>query len=342
MIGPRCILLAALPLLSLTIHAQASAQDLALAEALFRKGIADMEAGKFDSACPAIEESQRLDPRPGTLFTLADCQDKAGNIATASALYEDYLRAGAQMNASTKLRHAQRLKVATAQKAALAPHIPELTITLSAATPKGARVLLNGTELSEASLGVALPLDPGDHMVAARVGSGTVEERMVTLGKGEKRAVELEPKPAAQGPTAAPRAPFVPADDAALKARSAPGQGMSGRRIGALVAGGVGAAGLVLGGITGAIALSKKSAIDEGCVDHVCTREGKAAADSARTPGLLSSIGFGVGAAGLAAGAVLWLTEPSAARTGGAKPRVTAGVIDAGPGGATAGVKGVF
>jgi hypothetical protein len=69
----------------------AAAEDTATAGALFEKGVADMEAKRFASACPAIEESQRIDPRPGTLFTLAECLAGWGKVASAVARYQDYV-----------------------------------------------------------------------------------------------------------------------------------------------------------------------------------------------------------------------------------------------------------
>jgi len=304
-----------------------------------------MEAGSYDSACPSIAESHRLDPRPGTLFTLADCRAKSGKLATALALYEDYLRAVFQMTMAQKLRHAERAKVAAAQKKVLAAQIPELTLVLPPSAPKEVRVLRDGTELTEASLGIALPVDPGEHVVTTQVGDGPAVEQRITLEKGEKRTVELEvkePPPAAPAP--APEVVVVPKGPAAAVAEpeGAAGQGMSGRRIGAFIAGGIGVAGLALGGVMGGMALSKKSTIDASCVDGICNAEGKAAADGARTPGLLSTIGFGVGAAGVAAGLVLFLTEPSSSQTGSAKGKVTASVLGVGSEGAAVGVKGVF
>ena len=62
------------------------------AEVLFEDGVRLMKAGQFDEACPKIAESQRLEPRPGTLFTLAECLANDGKIATALARYEEYLR----------------------------------------------------------------------------------------------------------------------------------------------------------------------------------------------------------------------------------------------------------
>src|SRR6185436_16083319 len=37
-----------------------------LAQALFDRGVADMDAGRLDRACRAIEESYKLEPLPGT------------------------------------------------------------------------------------------------------------------------------------------------------------------------------------------------------------------------------------------------------------------------------------
>ena len=53
------------------------------AKALFDRGVEQLEAGHFNRACPAIEKSYQLDPRPGTLFTLAECEAKRGRLATA-------------------------------------------------------------------------------------------------------------------------------------------------------------------------------------------------------------------------------------------------------------------
>ena len=81
----------------MTTPSPARAQDVATAEALFNKGMSEMNAGRYPTACPAIEESYRLDPRPGTLFTLAECAAKAGRVATAVSRYEDYLQLFARL-----------------------------------------------------------------------------------------------------------------------------------------------------------------------------------------------------------------------------------------------------
>ena len=339
MLVRRILLSAAIPVLALLAGGPAAAQDLAAAEELFNKGVADLDAGKYDTACPALAESQRIDPRPGTLFALADCRDKEGKIASAATLYDDYLRASDQLKSAQRLRHDKRINAAKVRRADLAPQIPELTLALPPSAPAGVRVTRDGAEVSPAALGVALPLDPGEHVVTFRIGEGPVVEERISLAAGEKKTLEIDLRRAEKKPKSAVviRTPVGGSTQAPVG-----NEELSGRRIGALVAGSVGVAGLALGGVTGLMTLAKKPTIEEHCRGVVCDAEGKAAADATRLPALLSNVGFGVGAAGAAVGLILWLTEqPAPADTGRAARRVQA-TVNAGPGGTTLGLKGVW
>ena len=78
-------------------------------------------------------------------------------------------------------------------------------------------------------------------------------------------------------------------------------------------------AGLALGGAMGALALTKKSTVNSHCnsATLTCDKEGMDALDSGRTFGLVSTIGFGVGGAGIATAIVLMIAgggdkEPAA------------------------------
>ncbi|XXX72678.1 hypothetical protein WMF30_34020 [Sorangium sp. So ce134] len=343
MLVRRVVLAAAVSAFAMLAEGKASAQDLAVAEALFIKGVADLEAGNYDAACPALAESHRIDPRPGTLFALADCQDKAGKLATAATLYSDYLLATDQLQPAQRLRHDRRIDAAKARRAELASQIPELTLALPPPAPAGVRVTRDGADVDPAALGVALPMDPGEHVVTFRIDDGPVVEERISLAAGEKKTLEIDLRRAekrADSKTERPAAPSAPQGSSAQAPLA--GRTLSGRRVGALVAGSVGVAGLALGGVTGIVTLTKKPTIEEHCRGRVCDAEGKAAADAARLPGLLSTIGFGVGAAGAAAALVLWFTEsPTPADRGRARQTVHA-TLDAGPGGAAVGLKGVW
>jgi tetratricopeptide (TPR) repeat protein len=104
--------------MAVTCHAGgAAAQDVAAAEALFDRGVEEMKAGRYEKGCPALAESYRIDPRPGALFTLAECENKRGKIATAVARYEEYLRLVATLAPAQIERQRERIDIANKQKA---------------------------------------------------------------------------------------------------------------------------------------------------------------------------------------------------------------------------------
>lgn len=109
-----------------------------------------------------------------------------------------------------------------------------------------------------------------------------------------------EPPPA---PSAAPppeAAPPGPRADAA--AEEAPS------RVPAYVALGVGGAGIAVGAVAGVLALSQAADVKSRCDGDRCLASDAASKDAAYTKGWVSTIGFGVGAAGVAVGVVLLAT----------------------------------
>lgn len=317
----------------LLFAANAAAQDTATAGALFDKGVADMEAKRFASGCPAIEESQRLDPRPGTLFTLAECLAQWGRVASAVARYQEYADLVPLLSPQQQARHKDRLATARAQVQKLKPTVPTLTLVLPASAPAGTTVTRNGETLGGAALGLALPVDPGPYEIVVHAPGLPDRQASVTLELGEQRRVELEtgpPKPEPNAQLGAP--PPVPPVNAQVENKPVPApqpaaSSGSGRRTAAYVAGGVGIAGVALGTVTGILVLGKKQTVNDNCPNHACNDEGYSAVQSGKSLALASSVGFGVGVAGLVLGGVLLLTgseaKPKHAQTW--RPVLTAG-----------------
>lgn len=322
----------------LALATPAAGQDVAVAEALFNRGLAEMMAGRYETGCPALAESQRIDPQAGTLFTLAECEAKRGRIATAATLYRDYLTLFARLTRAEQARQQGRDTFSIQHKAAIEPEVPELTLSLPANAPAGTLVQRDGVAVREVTLGVGLPIDPGEHVVTAQAPGGPVSEVRVTLAKREKKALVLQVLTAPEATKDPPLAP-----------QPALPRAPSGRRVAAYTVGSLGLAGLVLGGVMGGLTLVKKSVIDASCGHdsahpNQCAPGGTAAADSARTTALVSTIGFGVGLAGVATAVVLWLTEPTPAkRTGAWNERgVRVGVLSVGATGAVVGGGGAW
>ena len=97
------------------------------------------------------------------------------------------------------------------------------------------------------------------------------------------------------------------------------------------VAFGVGGAGLVLGAVTGFLAMSKHSDLSNSCTNGNCPATSQSDVDSYHTMALLSTVGFVVAGVGAAAGVVLLVTQPKSAPAQSAwvSPYVGVGTVGA-------------
>jgi hypothetical protein len=176
-------------------HADASPEMRAAAAALFEEARRLMADGKHAEACPKLEESQRIDPGIGTLFNLAVCFEATGRTASA---WVNFLDVAGLARAAGQV---EREKIATARVQALAPKLMRLKI--SAAREPELRIRRDGVLLASASLGVPLPVDPGEHKIEA---SAPGKETWVTTVRldqpGATLAVDI-PALSAAAPSAA-------------------------------------------------------------------------------------------------------------------------------------------
>lgn len=284
-------------------HAQA---DEVTAAAQFNLGLAEMEAGRYEAACPALAESYRLDPKAGALFTLAECEAKWGRVASATAHYDDYVNKLARMTPQQRAVQAERERITMKQLEVLRPQVPHLTLALPVqASPTNLVIKRNGVVVGAPSLGVALPIDPGEHVIVVERADGGDTERTevkVTIALGEHKRIELEvPRERVRPPTRAASTPSASTSEGSRKTL-------------AFFAFGAAGVATIAGGITGALVIQKKSVIDEHCVGLACDAEGLSAANDASTLGAISTVSFIVAGVALAAGVVLLVTTPSKTR----------------------------
>jgi hypothetical protein len=160
-------------------------RDPVSAEWLFRAGRSLMKAGDYPSACAKLEESLRLDPAVGTLMNLAECDEKLGRLATA------WQRWGAV--AEQVERRDQRRPLALARARSLEAIVPRLTVSVAPDSPVATDVERDGVALGPASLGVALPVDPGRHSIVVTAPGRHPREVEMILSAGELRAVVVTP-----------------------------------------------------------------------------------------------------------------------------------------------------
>lgn len=85
----------------------------------FDAGLRAMLAGNYKAACPDLAISYHLDPRPGSLFTLAECFSKWKREAIAIAHYKRFLAIIRNFDGMEGQRQTERAAVARSQIAEL-------------------------------------------------------------------------------------------------------------------------------------------------------------------------------------------------------------------------------
>jgi hypothetical protein len=178
----------AVVLSSSAARAEPPKRDPAAAEVLFRSGRDLVAKGNHAEGCAKFDASFALDPSTGTLLNIAKCHERDGKLVSAWA---DYQRA-LTLNIATQgaERRAGLERIAKEGIAALEPRLPKVRIAI-ADPPAGLKVLRDGSEMPTASLGEALPMDPGKHEVSASAPGYRTETREVELGEGKTATLEI-------------------------------------------------------------------------------------------------------------------------------------------------------
>lgn len=306
-------LLAGLLLVLRVLAGDAVAQPAAPAPAdeAFARGREALQIGKYDVACAAFEESQRLAPQLLTQFNIALCDEQLGKLATALALHKEL---------ATKDDNPPRRAKAADMAAQLEARVPRLRIEIvqrggDALVPPGLEVTVGGVHATNFK---DMPIDLGTTRVVARA-PGFLEWTGDVRAKDERQRVKvtikLERDPAISGPVEPEVAPKpTPAEPAAAPQRSVRGK----LGVAAVIGGGA----AIASGITfGFLARSKWHDAREVCGGGTtCTTQidldrGQAMVDQARSRGRIATALVVAGGVLVTTGVVLWVTAPKAERS---------------------------
>lgn len=277
----------------LLLQCPAARADPAAAEALFREGRALLERGDIALACDKLEASNALDPSAGTLLNLAACRLKQGKSATAWAHFVSAERVAQNQSRAEQALEAKR------RADELEPTLSTLTL-LAPDAPPGLEVRRRGQAIQQASLGTAVPVDPGPMLIEASAPGFQPVRLEVTIGAGDRRSVTL-PRLERRAATTSP--PVLDSGPGAAKATE-PGEGPL-----PWVIGGIGGGALIAGSVLGGLALSSDSKAVQVCNagnESACTETQERRDRQA----LASTVGVGVGVLGVGV-ALIWLLTGS-------------------------------
>ena len=282
-------------------RAEPSEGGSAAAESLFQEARKLMDAKRYGEACPKLVASHKLAPAVGTLLNLADCYERAGQLASAWVRFHEAIAL------AQRLGRTDREKTAKERADKLEPRLIKLTIT---GREPGLEVKLDGNVLEATVLGTPVPVDPGKHTIdASAKGKKPFSTTVDVTDRARSPSVEI-PALEAEADTKTVTPATSPIENPPVDTRSSG----STQRVLGLVGMGLGGAGLVIGSIFGLRTSSKWSEAKEHCTGIDCDRTGVELAAQAKNAGTVSTISFIAGGVCLVGGGILFFTAPSTSK----------------------------
>lgn len=268
---------------------QAESASRKAARVLAEEGLALFDQKDYAAALERFNQANTLLDVPTVDLFAARCLVELGRLVEASERYLEAINTPLAADAPQPLKDAQ--SEAQNERARLLPRLAALALTVEGGT-EGATILLDGKPIEPSSAEQDRPVDPGTHRVEGKRAGATVTEE-VTLAEGEKKTITLKlPMPTPPPP------PFKEPESSGSWMRTA-----------GIIGLGAGGAGLALWGITGGIALSQQSTLEEnGCSNGRCPAWSKPGSYSGLRVASMVGLYSGLGLA--AAGAVLVIAAP--------------------------------
>lgn len=252
------------------------------AQALLDIGNRLVAVGDFTTALDKFREAHELFPSPKLLLNIGTTLRHLGRNAEAAEIYATYVG------------HPEAEQERIAELRGIIDELDALIGHVTIDVPLGDSTLrVDGRVIERFSGKIEMRLDPGPHTIVADKEGLRPAVRTLPIAAGEYVAITLEPTPP-PGPVTIE----VPAD------------GTTQRVVGYGV-GGLGIAGLVIGGVFGLLANTTNDDAKTHCATPaICDPTGVELGNDAISQATVSTVAFAVGAVGLTAGVVVYLTAP--------------------------------
>ncbi len=255
-------------------HALPSDADRATARALAREGYEAQKQGAYALAAERFARAEELVAAPTLLLGLARAQAGLGKLVEAEETYQRIVRDGVEPGSPAVF--AKALEDAKRELPALTPRIAWITIDVQG--PSSPSVLIDGAGVSRAALGVRRPYNPGTHTIHVSAEGFAPVDRTFAVTDGEAQTVTLAPTRVQTAPDAPSNAaPPTSADapSSAPERQAAPSLASSepmsfGTKLG-IASVGVGAAGLLVGGVAGVLVLTEHATLSNACPNGHCS-----------------------------------------------------------------------
>jgi hypothetical protein len=288
---------------SATMSARADeAADTAAARALGGDGITLADAGDCTQAVEKLRRAEELHHAPSTAGRLGECEILTGRLVTGTERLQRLLREPLPPNAPAPF-----VDALTRARRVLDHALPRIgTMRISVKVPAGTKVqvTVDGERMPDALLDADRPVDPGHHTITATAVGFYSKSEEVTLSDSESTKVSLELLPDRTARIVPPAEPEADRGKTASSNEPASG-GMSPASIVAFSVGSVGLAAGIAGGLV--VALDSGDLSKNCTANKICPADKQSEINSAKTWATISTVGFGVAAAGLSTGLMVLL-----------------------------------
>ena len=287
----------------------------------FEQGVEFYHQMRFEEAAIEFARAYELKPNFKLLFNIAQAENMLEHYARALSAYKKYLADGGDEVPE------DRKQLVEKEMARLEFRVGRLEVRCP---EEGATVLVDGEDQGRTPVEEPILLDVGKHEVEVVKDNHRLYRRVHRVAGGQQLVVDLtspqkaETEPS-QGTEASEtsRAPEPPPEEAS---GGNPRKAIAWSTIGVGAAAGVGAV------VTGAIALSGKKKVQNGCDDYSCPRDDwESQFEKVGRLSLTTDILIGVAAAGVITGVLLLVVKPKSdgerAAAVGAAPAAGGGAL---------------
>jgi len=322
--------------------ADPTAADKETARRLMAEGRNHRKAGDPKGALQSFQAADAIMHVPTTGLEVARAEIELGQLVEARDVLLTVVRSPVEPREPRAFADARATAKALASETE--GRIPSIRVQLqNVPTGAEAKVTVDGVAVPAAALAAPRAVNPGHHVVAATTGAAgdTPRETAVDVHEAETRDLVVDLAIAAPAPTET--AEKTPAPPPASHGAT------SSLRIVSYAGFGLGGVGLIVGGVTGLLAISDLGSAKHSCVGNQCPPSAYPKLDTAGTMATLSTVGLVLAGVGVGVGAVTFVlgkphpAEPLAAPEApapAAPPPAPSASLFVGPG--SIGVRGTF
>jgi hypothetical protein len=295
--------------------AQRSAADIESARQLYSQGVDLRDKGDLKGALEKFKAAHALGNTPITGLELCktysalhmpvEAREVCLGVGRIPPLQGETPRSVQARSEAASVAEAEKPKMAALR----------VRVRVQGQSKREPTVTVDGAAIPAAALGEPRAVDPGQHTVAGKIGSGPeTTSPPIALAEGETKDVELVvAAPADDTGPPGPVGPGGPSGGGEEPSRGKPAVAIAGWTIAAI--------GVGVGAITGVVALNAKSDLDNQCVQKICGKESFDTLDRGKSYGTISTVFFVIGGVGLITGLYGTFASNGKAQAGALPPK---------------------